>query len=113
MANMTTSLVQRSDAADAREWQAPTHTLTVPFMVRQKRTSPKTLTGRASDSLSVLRGGVDNTGVALSTPLTLQLNVSRQANMAAADIAAAVALFREVVASANFDALISGQSYLQ
>lgn len=113
MAEMTTVLVQRSDSADAREFQAPSHSLTTPFTVRQKRVAPKTLTGRATDNVSILRGGVDNTGVALSIPLTMQLGISRQANMSETDLAAAIALFRELVASTNFDAIVRGQSYIQ
>lgn len=112
MANMTTSLTQRSDAADTREWAAPTHTLAVPFLVRQKRSTPKTLIGRAVDTISVLRGGVDTVGAALNSPLTASLTVNRQANMAATDSAAALALLREIVASDNFTALWNSQAYV-
>lgn len=113
MAEMTTVLTQRSDATDVREFQAPSHTLTVPFLVRQKRAAPKTLTGRASDSLHILRGGVDSSGVALSFPLTITVSITRQANTAEAEMAAIESLLREVVASAAFGRMLRAQTYIQ
>lgn len=112
MAAMSTALTQRSDAADTREWQLPTHTLAVPFLVRQRRTTAKTLTGRATDGLSFLRGGADTAGVALASPLTATINLIRQANVSSTDSAAALAIFREVVASDNFAAMWNSQTYL-
>lgn len=112
MANMTTSLTQRSDAENQREWAAPTHTLASPFTIRQRRTVAKQVTQRATDSISVLRGGLDTSGLALQTPLTAMVTLTRQANMASTDSAAALALFREIIASDNFTALWNSQGYI-
>lgn len=113
MSAMSTTLSQRSDAANAREWTAPTHTLSVPFIIKQKRTAPPGSTGRATDLVTVIRGGNDVGGLPVVMPVQIRIEVTRQANMASADVAAAIALAREIVASTNFDALVSGQSYLQ
>lgn len=112
MANMTTLLTQRSDTADQREWAAPSHSLAAPFLIRQKRAVAKTLTGRATDTISVLKGGVDNVGAPLAIPLSVSINISRQANMASSDAAAALALFREIVASDNFGVAWNTQGYI-
>jgi len=113
MAAMATTLAQRSDAANSREFTAPTHTLAVPFIVKQKRTTPATSAGRATDLVTVIRGGNDVGGLPVVMPVQVRIEVTRQANMAVADVAACIALAREIVASTNFDALVSGQAYIQ
>lgn len=113
MANMTTVMAQRSDSTNAREYTAPTHTLAAPFIVKQSRKTPPTSVGRATDTLSIIRGGVDLAGAPLVVPTTIRVEVTRQANTHGDVTAAAKALLREIVASDNFNALVDGQAYLQ
>lgn len=113
MATMTTVMAQRSDSANAREFTAPTHTLAAPFIVKQNRKTPPTSVGRATDSISIIRGGVDLAGVPLVVPTTIRVEVTRQANTHGDVVAAAKALLREIIASENFDAMVAGQAYLQ
>jgi len=113
MTAMTTVLTQRSDAANVREWTSPGHTLAEQFVVRQKRTVASTASGRATDLITLIRGGVDVSGSPLQQPIMIRVEVTRQANSAPAAVAQALALAREVVASSNFDAVVSGQTYIQ
>lgn len=113
MSSMTTSLTQRSDAVNTREWTAPGHSLAVPYLVKQKRVPPANVTSRATDVLTLIKGGVDGNGEATLVPITVRVDVTRQANMADASTDAVVDLLRDIVNSDNFVALVRGQGYLQ
>lgn len=113
MPEMATVLVQRSDAANSREWATPTHTLASPFVVKQRRVTPATPTARATDHVQITKGGLDSSGITTVIPAILRIEFTRQANLSASDISAILVLAREILSSSNYDAVAAGQSYLQ
>lgn len=113
MANMTTVLSEFTDNGNARTYTKSGHTVAKPQVVIQKRKVPADYSAVANDEISVVFGAVDGGGLTLSSKVALSVGIRRPANASSADVNAAVALFREIVASDNFANVVSGQAWLQ
>jgi hypothetical protein len=81
--------------------------------VIQKRKVAADVGGVSEDSLRVVFGTVDSDGAPLSTKDSVEVIVRRSPSGADADLDAAVALAREIVASDNFEAMVDGQAWIQ
>jgi hypothetical protein len=113
MPAIATTLVERNDGPDFREWQTSAHTLAKPALLKQMRKSPTEAGGRASDMIRMIFGANDATGVLAKMPLMFEVNVTRQANMAATEATTPLSVFRDVVNSDAFAAMVTGQSYIK
>lgn len=113
MAAMTTALQEFSDKENSRTWTYTGHTATKPKLVLQKR---KAATGNATvieDTITVLAATVDALGNVLPQKITFEVTIRRPILGVSADVTAAQAIFRDVVAGDEFATVVTGQSYLK
>lgn len=113
MATIATALVEFSDNGNSRTYTAPTHTALKPRIVTQKRVVATTATSVPEDTLEVVFGTVDAEGAILASKIGISARVRRPVQGAAADVIAALALFREVVASDEFETMITTQNWVK
>lgn len=113
MAGMTTSLTVFSNTANSRLYTAPAHTVTKPQVVVQRRRVPQNSSGLAHNELNVSFGAVDGDGNPLDRKWFFGSTVRGPANGDTTDRDAALALFREIVASDEFAAMITTQNYIK
>lgn len=112
MAAMTTSLTEFATNGDSRTYTYAGHTAVDPRLVLQKR---KVATGSASvieDTISVLSGTDDADGNILQQRVLFTATVRRPVNGAAADVTAALAIFRDIVAGDEFGNTVTTQEPL-
>lgn len=112
MAAMSTTLKEFADNGNSRTYTAPGHTVLKPALVIQKRRPAPTNTGAAEDSVKVVFGTLDASGVPHPVKDSIEIIVRRSPSGVAGDLTAAMALAREIFASTNFDGTVSGQLWL-
>lgn len=110
---ISTVLTEFSDKENSRTYTAAGHTVVKPRIVTQKRRIAPSVDGVATDTLSVVFGSVDAVGAPLSTKIAFEVNIRRSPGALPADILAAKTLFREIVASDEFDAVVDSQNYVK
>lgn len=113
MAAMTTNLEGYSQQGNSRTYLAPAHTVSKPVLVLQKRKVPSGTSVVAEDTITVLQGTEDSDGVSLSQKVGFTVTIRRPITGIAADVTSAKALFREIVASDEFDDVVDGSRLLQ
>lgn len=113
MASFTTTITEFSDSENRRTYMVDGSTVAAPKLLIQKRTVPKTTDGAASSDLMVVYGTEDADGNPLASKVVLAANVRYPANGQSADVTAALAVFRDFVASDEFTALVNSQAYVQ
>lgn len=113
MASIATSMVEFSDKENNRTWMVTGHTVAKPRLVTQKRKIALTATASQQSLISVVYGTVDAVGTPLSGRVVFDVNVRAPVNAAPADVAAALVVFRDLVASDEFTATVSSQGYLK
>lgn len=111
MANMTTSLVEFSDIGNTRTSTAPSHTVAAPRLVIQTRKLPSGVDGVASTSIRVVFGTSNSVGP-IASRISFEGIVRTPVDGSAADVASALALFREIIASDNFGSVVNTQNWL-
>lgn len=109
MAGMTTTLDVQSLNGMNVIYTAPTSTAARPHTVEQKRKLPQGQRTVNEAWLNVKRISEDPDGNALPTPVILGIYVRHDVNCLAADKTAVKTLFREIVASDEFDVLVDSQ----
>jgi len=113
MAAYTTSLEEFSNNGNSRtSIQTATHTASKPKLVIQKRTTPAGSTSSLESTLSVIHATEDADGVVLSPKVSLQAVVRYPKNGTYADVTAALAIFRDLVASDEFTEMCEKQTWL-
>lgn len=113
MAAMTTVLTEFSTLGDSRTYTAPSHVVTKPVLVLQKRKVPVGNQVVAEDVITHLQGTVDSAGATLPQKVSFSCTVRRPVDGIAADVTAALALFREIIASDEFTAVVNTQNYVK
>lgn len=113
MANMTTTLQDFDVAPNSKTYRVSTHTAAKPRLVIQKRSFPAAASGVYRDTVQVVYGTVNADGLPLTNKIGFEVSVRRTGDAHADDLAAAKTMFREIVASDNFDVMIAGQAWLQ
>lgn len=113
MPALATALTQFNDEQDKRTWTVPGHSVASPFLVIQKRKTGVLNGAVAQDNVQIVRGTTDGAGAVLAQRVVLEANVRRPVDADADDIAATLALFREVVASDEFAAMVTTQNYVK
>jgi hypothetical protein len=113
MASFTTVIEEFSDENNRRTFAIDGHTVQQPMLLIQKRKVPSTLTSNAESELMVVYGTADAASEPLTSKVVMTANVRYPANGTAADTTAALAIFRDFVASDEFTAMVNTQSYVQ
>lgn len=113
MAAMTTVLKEHADYGNARTYTAPGHTALVPQLVLQKRKVLNSPDGNIESSVAVVFATKDTAGLTLQGKIRFEAVVRFPAQGDADDVAAAKALFREIIASDNFDDAVDDQNWVQ
>lgn len=113
MAAMTTALTEFSDNGDSRTYTQAGHTVGKPQLVIQKRKVASGNQTVAETSVSVVNATEDVDGVVLSSKVVFQAVVRTPISGIAADVTAALATFRDVVAGDEFANAVTTQEYLK
>lgn len=112
MAVIATKLTEFADNGNSRTMTAPGHTALKPFIVIQKRKIAQNANSVPEDSIDVIAGTTDTEGSILAQKVAFSVTVKRPVQGQAADVSTAKALFREIVASDEFDSLVNGQLWI-
>jgi hypothetical protein len=113
MASFTTTITEFSDKENNRTYMVTGHTVAKPRLVIQKRKVPATVAANSESSLLVVYGTEDSAAEPLSSKVVFNANVRSPANGDEADVTAALAVFRDFVASDEFTTLVTQQAYVQ
>jgi hypothetical protein len=113
MASFTTVITEFSDKENSRTYSIAGHTVQKPMLLIQKRKVPATQESNASSEIQVVFGTEDANGDLLASKVVFLASCRYPANAISADITAALADFRDFVASDEFTAMVSSQDYLQ
>jgi hypothetical protein len=110
---MVTVLTEFADNGDTRTYSLPGHATLKPKLLTQKRKVAVNASANAGLSVRVVLGTTDADGVILSNRVSLGLEASYPVSGDSADIDAAIAYFRDYVASDEFVSSIKTQNWLK
>lgn len=113
MAGMSTSLTVFSTSENSRTYVVSGHTPSAPRVVTQKRRVPSGSQVVADDTVTIVYGTVDADDIPLAQKVSFAASVRRPITGDAADVTAALAVFRDIVASDEFGAMVTGQLNLK
>jgi hypothetical protein len=113
MASFATEVSEFSDKENNRTYMVTGHTVQAPRLVIQKRKVPANSTSVAETHLMVVYGTEDAEGLPLASKVVFDAGVRYPANGQSTDVTAALAVFRDFVASDEFTALVVSQAYVQ
>lgn len=112
MAAMATALTEFSDKENSRTYTYTGHTAQEPRLVLEKRKIASGATSVLEDTVTVLSSTEDSAGDLLASKVTFEVKVRRPVNGIAADVTAALAIFRDIVAGDEFTNTVSTQEWL-
>jgi hypothetical protein len=113
VASFTTDITEFSDKENNRTYMVSGHTVQAPRLLIQKRKVPATVEASSESHLMVVYGTEDAEGNPLASKVVFDASVRYPANGQSDDIAAALATFRDFVASDEFTAMVNSQAYVQ
>lgn len=113
MASFTTTISEFSDKENTRTYMVSGHTVQAPRLVICKRKVPATASAVSETHLMVVYGTEDGKGLPLQSKVVFDASVRYPANGQAADITAALAVFRDFVSSDQFTSMVNSQAYPQ
>lgn len=113
MAHFATTITEFSDKENNRTYMVAGHTVQAPRLVIQKRKVPATSTAVAESHLMVVYGTKDAEDNPLASKVAFDAGVRYPANGQASDVNAALAVFRDFVASDEFAAMVTSQAYVK
>ena len=113
MASFATTITEFSDKENNRTYMVSGHTVQAPKLVIQKRKVPSTSIGVSESRLMVVYGTEDAEANPLASKVVLEAGVRYPANGQTSDVTAALAVFRDFVASDEFTTLVNSQAYVQ
>lgn len=113
MASFTTTIQEFSDKENHRTYSVSGHTVQAPKLLIQKRKVPSTTEAASESHLMVVYGTEDVDGNPLASKVVFDAGVRYPANGQSADVTAALAVFRDFVASDEFTAMVNAQTYVQ
>lgn len=111
MAGMTTVLTEFRDLGDSRTYLYTGHTASEPRLVIQRRKVPAGLQSVAESTFQVVSSTEDVDGAILPEKVIFEGKVRYPVHGAAADVTAALAIFRDIVASDEFTATVTSQGW--
>ena len=112
MAGMTTVLTEFSTSGNSRTTTLTGHTAVKPKLVIEKRRVPEGNQTMADYSFKVLLATEDADGVILSSKVAFEASVKHPIQGTAADVTAALAFFRDIVAGDEFANSVTTQEWL-
>jgi len=112
MAAMTTALTEFADNGNSRTYTYTGHTAAEPRLVIQKRKVASGSTSVIEDTVSVISSTEDASGELLASRVLFEAKVRRPVDGIAADVTAALAIFRDVIAGDEFTNTVSTQEWL-
>lgn len=112
MAAMTTALTEFSTMGDSRTYTQASHTASEPKLVIQKRRVPQGNQSVAESTVGVVNSTEDSAGEILSSKVSFTVTVRYPVDGIAADVTAALATFRDIVAGDEFANTVTTQEYL-
>lgn len=113
MPAMATVLTEYSDESNFRTYTVPGHTVAKPRLLLQKRKIGSPGGASSYDNIQVVYGTVDAAGALLSGRVAFEVSIRRPVEGIAADVTAALATFRDIVASDEFANVVTTQNYLK
>jgi hypothetical protein len=113
MAIIATSLTEFSDKENNRTYMVSGHTVSAPRLVIQKRKVPSTASGVSESHLMVVFGTEDVGGSPLASKVVFDAGVRYPADGQFDDVTSALAVFRDLVASDEFTAMVTSQAYVK
>lgn len=113
MASFTSTIEEFSDKENHRTFAVDGHTVVKPKLVIQRRSQPKTPQSPSESSLSVVYGTLDADGSPIPTKVNISASVRYAAHSDPTDVTAALAVFRDLVASDEFTNMVTSQRYIQ
>jgi hypothetical protein len=111
MAARATSFVEFASNGNSKTYQLPGHTIAQPRLAIQRRKIATNVDGVADDSIRVVYGTKDEADLPLAARTSFEVIVRRPANGVTGDVTSALAVFRDVVASDEFTATVTSQSW--
>lgn len=112
MSAMTTVLTEFADNGNSRTYTLAGHTIQTPKLVIQKRRVPENGQTQATIDVEVIIGTEDADGMALQQKVGFLISVRQPILGQSADVAAALAIFRDIVAGDEFANSVSTQEWL-
>lgn len=112
MAAMTTALTEFSDNGDSRTYTLTGHSISSPKIVVQKRRVPVGNQKVAQDTVTVLYGTTDADGLPVPERVSFEVVIRRPVHGQAADVTAALAVIRDIVAGDEFANVKDTQEFL-
>lgn len=112
MAAMITALTEFSDKDNSRTYTYTGHTASEPKLVIQKRKLAVGNQEVLEDTVSVISSTEDALGNILESKVVFTATIRRPKSGIAADVTAALAIFRDIVAGDEFGNTVSTQEYL-
>lgn len=112
MAAMTTALTEFADNGNSRQYTYTGHTALDPRLVLQKRRVPTGNQSVIEDTVTVISGTEDSAGDPLASKVSFEVKVRRPINGTAADVTAALAIIRDIVAGDEFTNTVDTQEWL-
>jgi hypothetical protein len=113
MASFSTVIKSYSESENVRSYSIAGHTVQKPRILKQKRRAPTSPTASAESELQVQYGTVDIVGSPLPGKIVFTANVRYPLDGLAADVTAALAVFRDFVASDQFTDMVNSQNYVK
>lgn len=112
MPSMATTLTEFSDQANSRTFTTAGHTPLLPRLVIQKRKVPQSSSSVAETTISVVHGTSDSEGAPISSKTSFEVKVRQPVNGDSSDLAAALVILRDIIASDEFANAVNTQEYL-
>lgn len=113
MAAMSTAVTEFADNGNSRTYTYTGHTALKPKLVLQKRKVPSGNQIILEDSVKILVATTDPTTAVMAEKITFEAVVRRPTLGLAADVTAALATFRDVVAGDEFTSMVNTQGWLK
>lgn len=113
MAAMTTALTEFSDNGNSRTYTYTGHTALIPKLVLQKRRVPSGNQTVIEDTITVLVATKDADNNVLPQKVSFSATIRRPLNGTSADVTAALATFRDIIAGDEFGTTVTTQNWLK
>lgn len=113
MAALALALIEFSEEKNKRTYTLASHTATKPALLIQSKKVPQNGSALLGTDFKIVRASVDALGVPTSSKISLSFNGTYPVNCVIADIDAAIADFRAVVASDEFVTLVKAQTWVK
>lgn len=113
MAAMSTALTELTAIGNSRTYYYTGHTAQKPKLVIQRKRVPTGNQKIAEDSCKVVVATTDASSAILAEKISFEAIVRRPIDGLAADVTAALATFRDVVAGDEFGSVVTAQNWLK